>query len=185
MRIVRMAVSGVVMGLTAVATVGAQEQRPVGITMGYPASVGVLLRVSDTVAIRPELSISGGDSDATGSAFISETNGWALGTGVSALFYLRKFDDLRTYVVPRFTYARTSNTTSTSSFTNSENTSTTTTTGLSGSFGAQYSLGDRFAVFGEVGFGFTHSTGKSNLSLTTVSGNNWGSRAGVGVIFFP
>ena len=185
MRIARIAALAAVVGLAAASNAGAQDQRTVGITMGYPASIGVLWQLSDKVAIRPELSISGADSDANSASFVSETSSWALGTGVSALFYLHKYDRLRTYVVPRFTYSRTSNTTSTSSFTTSENTTTTTNTGFSGSFGAQYSLGDRFGVFGEVGFGFNHSSGNSDISVTKVSGNTWGSRTGVGVIFFP
>ena len=185
MRIARIIVAGVLVALAAISPAEAQEQRTVGITMGYPASIGVLWRVSETLAIRPELSFAGGDSDASGTSFVSETNGWALGTGVSALFYLHKYDSLRTYVVPRFTYSRTSNTSTSSSFTNSETTTTSTNTGLSGSFGSQYSLGDRFGVFGEVGFGFNHSSGKSSTSPVKVSGNNWSTRTGVGVIFFP
>jgi hypothetical protein len=185
MRIARLATMAALMGLAAVSTAGAQEQHTVGITMGYPASIGLLWRLNDKVAIRPELSITGSDSGSSGSSFVTDTSSWALGTGVSALFYLHKYDNLRTYVVPRFTYNRNSNTSTSSGFTTAETTTTNTSAGFAGSFGAQYSLGDRFGVFGEVGFGFNHSTAKSSFSGTTLSGNTWGSRTGVGIIFYP
>ena len=185
MRIVRMLSVAVLTAVGAVSTASAQDQGKLGITMGYPASVGVVWPVTETVAIRPELSFAGSSSDSSGSAFESEADGWAVGTGVSALFYLRKYDNLRTYFTPRFTYSRTTSTVTSSSFTNTESTSTSTSTGLAGSFGAQYSLGDKFAVFGEVGLGFNHSTGKSSTTTSKASGNSWGSRTGVGVIFFP
>ena len=185
MRMVRILSVALLMGLAAVSTAGAQDQNKVGITMGYPASIGVVWPVTDTVAIRPELSFSGASSDSAASSFESESDGWAFGTGVSALFYLRKYDNLRTYVVPRFTYSRATTTVTSSSFTNSETTTTTSNTGLAGSFGAQYSLGDKFAVFGEVGFGFNHSWGTSSTTTAKASSNTWGSRTGVGIIFFP
>ena len=50
---------------------------------------------------------------------------------------------------------------------------------------AEYSLGSTFAAFGAVGFGFSHSTTKSSILPAKLSGNNLGTRAGVGVIFFP
>ena len=185
MRIVRILSVALLTGLAAVSTAGAQDQGKIGLTMGYPASVGIVWPVSESVAIRPELSFSGSSSDSSGSAFESEADGWAIGTGVSALFYLRKYDNLRTYFVPRFTYSRATNTVTSSSFTNTESTTTTTNTGLAGSFGAQYSLGDKFGVFGEVGFGFNHSTGKSTTTTGRASSNTWGTRTAVGVIFFP
>lgn len=180
--LVAFGLSLVVLGATPAA---AQDSGKVGISMGYPASIGVLWRASDKVAIRPELSISGGTSDVTSSSFESESDGWAIGTGVSALFYLHRYDHLRTYFSPRFTYSRTTNNSTLSSFTNSESKTTNKSAGAAGSFGAEYSLGEKFAVFGEVGFGFNHTTANSSTSPSKVSGNTWGSRTGVGVIFFP
>ena len=170
----------------AVTSAGAQDQSKIGITMAYPASVGLLWRVSDKVAVRPELSISGGASETSSSSFETESDAWTLNTGVSVLFYLNKYDDLRTYFTPRFTYAHGSSDTDATGFvTNTSATSTLNAIGLSGAFGAEYSLGRKFGVFGEVGFGFSHSTTKSSIIPTESSGNNWGSRAGVGVIFYP
>ncbi|HEU4891009.1 MAG TPA: hypothetical protein VFT47_05635 [Vicinamibacterales bacterium] len=171
----------------AVSPAGAQEQKPFGITMAYPASVGALLRVGRSLAIRPEVSLSGGTSETSSSSFATESDSWTLNTGVSVLIYLKKYDDLRTYFTPRFNYAHGSTTTDATGFvtTNPSTTTTLNAYGFSGSFGGEYALGRKFGVFGEVGFGFSHQTTKSNVLPTELSGNSWGSRAGVGVIFFP
>ena len=63
----------------------AQEKGQAGITMGYPASIGVLWHLSDRVAIRPEFSFTNTDSSSV-SLVSAGTQFWSLGTGVSALF---------------------------------------------------------------------------------------------------
>jgi opacity protein-like surface antigen len=160
--------------------------------MGYPAAVGVLWHVSDKVAIRPELSFAGSSNETSTSTgtlpeIQIEGDGWSIGTGVSALFYLRKADRLRTYVSPRFTYSHASNTTTTTGLpvTNPRNETSTNAVGFSGSFGAQYAVGDRFSIYGELGFGISHSSSKSSNTPTRGSGNSWGLRSGVGVVFYP
>ena len=191
MRIARILSLAAFTGLAAASTAVAQDQGKVGITMGYPASIGVLWRVSDKVAIRPELSIAGSSSESTGTSFETESDSWNFATGASVLFYLHKYDQLRTYFSPRISYSRISSTSESSGFTTSTSTTTGDSVGGAGLFGAEYSLGRKFAVFGEVGFGFNHTTTQgisSVLPSTTLgkqSGNSWGSRAGVGVIFFP
>ena len=61
---------------------------------------------------------------------------------------------------------------------------------FAGMFGAQYSLGRRFAAFGEVGLSYARQNG---LATTTVGpltstitnhGNAIGTRTGVGVILY-
>jgi hypothetical protein len=186
MRIVRILSLAALAAVFAVSSADAQDQKKIGITMAYPANVGVLLRVGDKVAVRPELSFTGGTSETSSTSFETESDSWTLNTGVSVLFYLKKYDDLRTYFTPRFTYAHGSSTSNaTGSVVNPSVTSTLDGIGFAGSFGAEYSLGSRFAAFGEVGFGFAHATTKSSILPTELSSNNWGSRAGVGVIFFP
>jgi len=163
-----------------------QETRTVGITMGYPAALGVLWHVSDKVAIRPELTFGGTSTTTTSSSFDNEGNGWTVGTGVSAIFYLGSpADKLRTYVAPRFTYAHMSSTVKLSSVTNSSTTTTGNGVGGFGLFGAQYAVGDRFTVFGEVAFGLTHSSTTSSLLPTKGSGNSWGIHSGAGIVFYP
>ena len=172
------------------AIAGAQDTRKVGITMAYPAAVGVLWHVSPKVAIRPELSFAGTSTDTTSSSIASDSSGWAIGTGVSALFYLKTYEHLRTYVTPRFTYSHTSTTSTLSSLlpgvTTSKSEQTNDSTGIAGLFGAQYMLGDRFSLFGEVGFGYAHgSTTSSTATSTKITSNGWGTRAGIGVVFYP
>ena len=159
----------------------AQEKGQAGITMGYPASVGVLWHLSERVAIRPEFSFS--NSDSSSAALLDASSQfWTLGTGVSVLFYTPVRDNLRTYVAPRFSYIRThgdSNIT----------TSTTTSYSIAGMFGAHYSLGRRFGVFGEVGLGYARLTGSSMSDLIpqtriTNHSDSIGTRSGVGVVLY-
>src|SRR5436190_11165577 len=103
------------------APAAAQDAGQIGITMGYPAAIGVLWHVSDRIGLRPEVSLVRGTSETTitlsipivGAPTTSEvvtSENWQVGTGVSALFYLGKGEALRTYVSPRFTYLRNSTT---------------------------------------------------------------------------
>lgn len=164
------------------ATAGAQDSPRVGLTMGYPASIGVLWHVSDRVALRPEFSFTLTDSSSE-SLINDEANFWSLGTGVSVLFYSSLTDNLRTYVAPRFSYSRTSG--------NSSNTdSTTDIYTFAGMFGAQYSLSRRFAAFGEVGLSYARQNGTSTTTIGPVTtqirnrANAFGTRTGVGVVLY-
>jgi len=150
----------------------AQDQARVGLTMGYPSSVGVIWQAAERVALRPEITLSRstGDSatnDLLGAAPVSTTDSTGVGVGVSALFYLHRWDGLRTYVSPRFSYARTSTSASTTSSTSTSE-ATTSAYLTSGSFGAQYSLGRHFGLFGEIGLGYT-STSTALTSTLTLS----------------
>lgn len=170
-------------GLAVASTAHAQE-RKVGVTMGYPASVGILWHVTPTIAVRPEFAFAHSSSETDSNSSHAESSTTNVGTGVSVLFYLKKYESLRTYFVPRFSWAHTSGESDLSSFTNSTSETTGDSTSLTGSFGAQYSLGDRFAAFGEVGFGYSHNTTESSTSTLKLTGNAWATRTGVGVIFY-
>lgn len=184
MSIRRSAVFTVVVLLGLAGRASAQDKK-VGLTMGYPAAVGVLWHVTDKVAIRPELSLAGGSAETTGSSFSSESDATTIATGISALFYLNTADKLRTYVSPRFTYSHTTTEQDLSSITNSTAKSTSTNTGGQGSFGAQYYVSNRFAVFGELGIGFAHTENSSNVTTTKGSAWAWGTRSAVGIVFYP
>jgi opacity protein-like surface antigen len=164
----------------------AQDQRTVGVTMGYPASFGVLWHVSSSVAIRPEFSFTRTSNEFTSAlGTVTSSDVSAVGVGASAIFYLSDVNKLRTYVSPRFTYARTTSSTKGDGV----------STGSSGSgksysggvaFGAEYALGDRFSVFGEVGVGYANQKSSSDISTfqsSTVS-HTWSSRTGVGVVLY-
>ena len=188
----------------------AQDAPRVGLTMGYPSSVGVIWRLNDRVAVRPEVTLSRSTGDVTGSDVsglspITTNDSTGAGVGISALFYLHRWDGLRTYVSPRFSYSRISASASTSGSTLLSD-STASLYLTSGSFGAQYSLGRHFGLFGEIGLGYTATTTTATSTLTisittfvngvatattrtqlVTSGshsNTVATRSGVGVIFF-
>jgi opacity protein-like surface antigen len=163
----------------------AQDQGDVGMTIGHPGSVGVLWHVSDRVAVRPEFQFSYISSESTVGelGLASSSHGWNFAPGVSALFFLQRFNNLRTYFSPRFTFSR-----STSSFESDASGSTATSTNKSysgtASFGTQYSFSDRFSLFAEIGLGATRTTGSSALSSARSSGYQWTTRTGVGAAFY-
>ena len=181
----------------------AEEPPRVGLSMGYPASVGVVWHVTDAVALRPELSFSHGATEATSDlspfTLTSNTDSTVVGVGVSGLLYTAKWEALRSYVSPRFAYTRSSgSTTSTEAVPvipgipgtpalppNPVLSTTISSYVISGSFGAEYSLARRFALFGEVGYGYTRtSSSSSNSASLKETANATGTRTGVGVIFY-
>ena len=99
-------------------TASAQDEPRVGVVMGYPASIGIVWHVTSKLALRPEISVSSSTNELTATSTISvggstvtnstttSNDNWQLLTGVSALFYLTKHENLRTYVSPRWAYTR-------------------------------------------------------------------------------
>ncbi len=152
--------------------------------MGYPASIGLLYHVSDKIAVRPDVAFShsSGETDTPVGTLTSDSSSFSV--GVSALFYLRDWDKLRTYVTPRYGYSRTNSDTDSAVLGGSFVHTSTTTHAFGGLFGAQYSLHRRFSVFGEVGVNVTHGTGTSDSTTTTSTSNSIASRSGAGVIFY-
>ena len=151
--------------------------------MGYPSSFGVVWEVNDRLALRPELSFSVGTSEGSaGGVTGTSSDTWTVGLGISALIYLKNWDALKTYVAPRFTYSRA--TSSVESAFGGDNDLKSEGFTVNGLFGAQYALHRRFSVFGEVGVGF--SDGETTLSGidSRTESTSFGTRTGVGVIFF-
>ena len=194
--------------LSAGANAFAQDAGQIGVTLGYPAAVGVIWHVTDNVAVRPEISFSTGSTEnpviSSGLSLpgrsddLGESSSTAVTAGVSGLFYFGRWDKLRAYVSPRYTYSHlTSESGSTFSIDGRDSAYTVT-----GSFGAHYQLHRRFAVFGETGFGYTHShtTSTSRLLLPVIpvgpnlpspvsqsietNSHHWNTRTGAGVIFY-
>ena len=185
------------------ASASAQNAPKVGLSMGYPASVSVVWHVTDGVALRPEISVSKSTSEFVGSSITFSSGGipvttttttttdtWQTSAGLSALFYLSKHDALRTYLSPRWAYTRVSSSPSSS---NSAASAVVGTSGhanfVSGSFGAQYAIGNRFSAFGEVGLAFTRNVSQplTNSSLLTIGGStstNLSTRSGAGIILY-
>jgi hypothetical protein len=194
--------------LSAGANAFAPDAGQIGVTLGYPSAVGVIWHVTDNVAVRPEISFSTGSTESpvisSGlslpdvSVNVGETSSTTVTAGVSGLFYFGEWDKLRAYVSPRYTYTRLTTDTGSTFSTDARNSAYTVT----GSFGAHYQLHRRFAVFGETGFGYTHTrttlTSSILLSIipvgpnvpapvirsTETSSHSWGTRTGAGVIFY-
>jgi hypothetical protein len=166
--------------------------------------VGVIWNAAGRLALRPEVTLQGTSTDSSVvdnlPVNIGLTNdGFQVGAGLSALIYLSRWDALRTYVSPRFSYSHAS-TSGTSVASSSETTSKSYFT--SGSFGVEYLFARHFGAFGEIGVGYTSTTTTASTTstpvlsspfpislppVTTRSENhakNWSTRSGVGVIFY-
>ena len=149
--------------------VHAQDTPKVGVTMGYPSAVGILWHVADSVALRPEVTLTRSSGESNGndlSPTVTTDGTTAVGVSIGALFYLGRKDAFRPYISPKFSYSRSS----TSSAVNSNtilgpSTSESTLSAYAGaaSVGGQYALGRRFGVFGEVGLAYT----RTNTALTS------------------
>ena len=117
------------------AVVFAQDTSKVGLVMSTPSTASVIWHAGETVALRAEIAFvrststheaPGGDAESTQTTVIP---------GFSVLFYTGRFDALRTYVSPRYTYSR-ARVESSSPLGSSE--STGTSHSVSGSIGAEY-----------------------------------------------
>ena len=164
------------------------QERTFGVTVGYPGSVGVVWQPAGRVAIRPSITFRNSGSDPMDEAGDFESS--SLSTTVGGLIYLRASAPLRLYLTPRYSFARTSSTITLQvpqlQFPLGTLTTTSVTTkrtthehGLALLVGAEYRLGDRFGVFGEVGVLYT----RASLSSET---DNWavGSTSGIGVTLY-
>jgi len=167
--------------LLGVAGASAQDKGKTGITMGYPTSVGFVMHVNERVAIRPELNFSTGTTETEG-LFASTSDGFTIAVGFSALIYIGEGDKLRPYVSPSYTFAHTS-ASSDSAIAGETESSSSSHTGA-GAFGAQYSLHDRFTVFGEVGVGTSFSSQKIGISGGRSETRVVSTRTRVGVVFY-
>ena len=167
-------------------TATAQHERRVGLTMGIPGAVGVIWHASDRIAVRPEFQFTRLTSESTSPqlGLSSSSDGWSISPGVSVLFYLQRWDDLRTYASPRFSFTRSTNAFTPAGLDAVTAESTNKSYTGSASFGAQYLLGDRFSLFAEIGLGVTRTTGSTELSSTETSGRQWTTRTGVGAAFY-
>ena len=183
-----MAAAAVVLTLAAPTAARAQDKGDTGLTMGYPTNIGFVYHVTDRLAIRPEISLAVSSGTSASTVSVIEGDTVSLGVGVSAIFYLKQYDKLRTYLSPRYTYGHGESTT-TSTFDppfgdDGENTQTSHSHGFMGTFGAQYAVGERFSIFGEVGASFSRSRSRTNLSGLRSTSNQFTTRTAAGVILY-
>ena len=195
-----LAVSATVALLPSVAA--AQDTPRFGLVMGYPAQVGVLWRVFDRLAIRPEVNWTRTTTESVSTSTIFNGTGVtttsvtttstanAIGIGVTALLYLTRRDALRTYLAPRYSYARTTSSTDLSpplsNVVGLPTEATTSTNTVSGSIGAQYSIATHFGIFGELGLQYSRNSiaPASSILRTDAKQTAIGMRSGVGVIWY-
>ncbi len=172
--LVRIACFVIVLGIAGVNTAQAQEAGQVGMTFGYPASIGLVWQLSDHLAIRPDVSVSGGSQQ-------SGQKSTTIGTDISGLVFIHTWDNVRAYVGPTLSYSR--NTDSNLSLSGAS--STNSSYSGAGFFGTQYALSHRFSVFGEVGFSYTHFALDSTLpGISPSTRNAYGTVTGVGAILY-
>ncbi len=188
--------SGVMLLTVAARPAAGQQAGDVGVTMGYPGAIGVVWHVTEGFALRPDVTLTRNTSESrtTSSLFqgqdLSSTTtseGWASALGLSALVTVRTIERLRLYLSPRVAYSY-STSENESGLTGALSAFTATTRGViaSGSFGTQYNVHDRFALFGELGLQYTTLTTESDFpgSSNEIDSTSFGLRSAVGVTFY-
>jgi len=194
----RNAIASLIIFFAVSAVAHAQDDARFGVVIAFPGSIGAEWHVSERVALRPDFAFSFNGNESTNtisSPFAASTtssgSGKSISVGLSALFYVKKWDALRLFVAPRFGFIRaTATTTNDNAFPagsgppelrNLNSTYVTT-----GSVGAQYALGRRFSVFGEVGISYSDLESSTGFPGTLVETSGWsvGSRSGVGVVIY-
>jgi hypothetical protein len=181
----------------------AQERGQVGLTMGYPAAIGIAWHATDRFGIKLETNFLTTSSELESGPLRSdrEVESHSLGFAAAGLFYLGRSDNVSTYFSPRFAYSRT-----TSELEGADGfvfpvellpglpmlpilpreiRTESTSRAVAGSFGAQYSPNRRFSVFGELGLNYTSAEEESSSFLSSeTERSSFGVRSAVGVILY-
>jgi hypothetical protein len=173
----------------------AQEAGSLGLTIGYPASVGVLWQVSSRLGLRPEVALDVVSSTSSSTSRFGTsrtmTDSWQAGLGISALILLRRWDSTSLYVTPRYVFSTGDTTRETEDPPGlvSVSLGTTLSSGhrFSGSVGVHHTLAPRFAVFGELGLAHDRDTldsGNDTSEFDVESrSTRTGIRSGAGIVF--
>jgi hypothetical protein len=177
----------------------AQERGQFGLTMGYPAAIGVVWHATDRVGIKGEFTFALSSSEFDASPLLSgrETHTDSFGIGIAGLFHVSRNDNVSTYFSPGFAYARATSESDGPDFyitlpeplpfpiPSPDIRSESSSYSFAGSFGAQYSPNRRFSVFGELGLNYASQQTESSLSsLYETEGSTFGVRSAVGVIVY-
>ena len=87
----------------------AQERRQFGVTMGFPAAVGVVWHATEKIGIKADVNFSLVSSEIDAGPFLPEreTSTNSFGFGVAGLFYTGRSDNVSLYFSPRFAYTTT------------------------------------------------------------------------------
>jgi hypothetical protein len=147
--------------LAFVSPVAAQE-KPFGITFGYPGSFGVFWQVRERIALRPEFTV--GYSNERDPDIALTAGGWRFGIATSAVLSLYRDKPRHLYAVPYYEFRRRNVTLSQnmsyapdprapdrSELTTLEVKTHTNDHTIAGLIGIAFDVSDRSAVFAEVG----------------------------------
>ena len=88
----------------AIASPVAAQDKPFGITFGYPVSVGALWQVGERVALRPEFTL--GYSNEVNEDISLTARGWRFGVGTGAVLSLYRDKPRHLYAVPYYEFRR-------------------------------------------------------------------------------
>ena len=168
----------------------AAQSGTLGLSIGYPTSLGVVWQPSALVAIRPEFTFELFDADSTSvsrlgtSRFSTDTR--LVGVGLSALFLVYREETLSVYVSPRYIHRRgktiVAQDVPADVFVGGSDDRKIQGHTITGSLGARYGLGARFAVFGELGV--DHSREDTTDPTTESRISRTGIRSGAGVVVY-
>jgi hypothetical protein len=162
----------------------AQSAGQFGLSIGYPSTIAFHWQVTDGFALRPEVSMVASSTETLPPPVAADSESKTMQTslGLSGLLYVKRWEGLRTYLSPRVVYTR-----------GSAETRLPTTVlerqmsgfAVAGSFGVQYSLADRFSVFGEAGVSHATTTLRSapGLPASEASTRSVATRTVAGVTF--
>jgi len=161
--------------LLLVISANAQEKGQIGLVIGYPASVGFRWNVGGNFAIRPDVAFTKSSGVST---FSFSQESYSFETGLSALLYVKKWENVSAYVTPRISYIRSKS--NNGAFVGASVPGVNWSYLGSASFGAEYNLNRKFSVFGEVGVAYTRFHSGSTFSVTPLT-KTWNSKSGVGI----
>jgi opacity protein-like surface antigen len=145
------------------------EKRKFGLT--FP-NIGIIWRISDTVAFLPDINLSHGWSD-LGTTGDSTNN--SIGVNAALRFYLHDWKGIRFYVSPRYGYGWSN---VESPFQGSTIASELRTHSVSGAWGVEYAVSDRISLFGDIGIRYSHGKTDSTTSFSSGTSSNSTGTAG-------
>jgi len=155
-------------------------------------SVGVLWQFAHRFAVRPDFTYSYKYSQYNnlsygnpGFDYTQHTTTTTTGLGISGPISIYSKDNLRLYVSPRFAFYRTSISSGVSgSFHSSSESSSWGPYSARLSFGAQYALSHRFAVYGDSGIENVWSKTPISQFGSSTRSSNWQTTTAIGLLVY-
>lgn len=168
------AASALVLTVIGASPASAQSASKAGLTMSSGSAIGVYIPLGDQVTIRPQIAFQRTTAELPVGGSTTATT-WS--PGVSLLLTLKTWDSTRLYVSPQYVYSR-------GNAESNGSESKGTAHSVTGIIGAQHTLGSRFAVFGEVGMGWSKAESKSSTGTAGATSRVWTTRSTIGGILF-